>query len=45
MVEIEKYPCKDGNDETARERYWYEKFNCKENMNSQTPNNRNEILT
>ena len=27
MIEIEKYPCKDGNEAKARERYWHEKLN------------------
>jgi len=36
MIEIEKYPCNDGNEATARERYWYETLNA--NMNSNVPN-------
>ena len=27
MIEIEKYPCKDGNEAKARERYWFEQLN------------------
>ncbi len=27
MIEIEKYPCNDGNEATSRERYWYENLN------------------
>lgn len=27
MIEIEKYPCKDGNEARARERYWIEQLN------------------
>ena len=51
MIEIEKYPCNDGNEATARERYWYETLNA--NMNSNVPNrsqkehyeiNKNNIL-
>ena len=26
MIEIEKFPCKDGNEARARERYWYEEL-------------------
>lgn len=36
MIEIEKYPCKDGNEAKARERYWIETFNA--NLNSSIPN-------
>jgi hypothetical protein len=36
MIEIEKYPCKDGNEARARERYWYEQLPTK-NMNSVSP--------
>jgi len=36
MVEIEKFPCKDGNEAAARERYWYEQLNA--NLNKQVPN-------
>jgi len=36
MIEIEKYPCKDNNEATARERFWYE--NLKGTMNSCVPN-------
>lgn len=32
MIEIEKFPCKDFNEATARERYWYEQLNSKLNM-------------
>jgi hypothetical protein len=27
MIEIEKYPCNDANESTARERYWFERLN------------------
>jgi hypothetical protein len=36
MIEIEKYPCTDGNEARARERYWYEYLNA--NLNKQCPN-------
>jgi len=36
MIEIEKFPCKDNNEATARERFWYEQLNA--NMNSCVPN-------
>ena len=36
MIETEKYCCKDGNEATARERYWYETLNG--NMNNNVPN-------
>jgi hypothetical protein len=36
MVEIEKYPCNDGNESTKRERYWYEQLNA--NLNMVNPN-------
>lgn len=32
MVEIEKYPCNDFHEATARERYWYEELNADLNM-------------
>jgi hypothetical protein len=35
MIEIEKYPCNDKNESSARERYWKEFFNA--NMNTQVP--------
>ena len=35
MIEIEKYLCTDGNEATARERYWYEQL--KANMNTLNP--------
>ncbi len=35
MVEIEKYPCADGNEARSRERYWYEQLNS--TLNSETP--------
>lgn len=28
MIEIEKYPCNDGNEAGSRERYWYEELNA-----------------
>jgi hypothetical protein len=31
MVRIEKYPCKDTHEATARERYWYETLNSQLN--------------
>jgi hypothetical protein len=31
MIEIEKYPCNDINEATARERHWYEQLNSKLN--------------
>ena len=33
MIEIEKYPCADVNEATARERYWYEELQSKLNTN------------
>lgn len=36
MVEIEKYPCQDGNEARARERYWYETLNS--TLNTDVPN-------
>ena len=36
MIEIEKYPCADGNEARARERYWYETL--KSNLNGVCPN-------
>jgi predicted GIY-YIG superfamily endonuclease len=41
MIEIEKYPCNDSNESTARERYWKEYFNA--NMNTQIPGIYNEL--
>jgi len=32
MIEIEKYPCKDGNEARTRERFWYEELNAKLNI-------------
>jgi hypothetical protein len=32
MIEIEKFPCKDGNEARARERYWYEELKATLNM-------------
>ena len=32
MVEIEKYPCNDGNEARARERYWFDHLNASMNM-------------
>ena len=32
MVEIEKYPCSDGNEATSRERYHYEILHASLNM-------------
>lgn len=44
MVEVEKFPCKDGNEALARERYWFEQLEAKLNTYSPTLNveNRNE---
>lgn len=36
VVEIEKWPCNDGNEARARERYWYEHLNA--TLNSYVPN-------
>jgi hypothetical protein len=36
MIEIEKFPCKDGNEARARERYWIEFYNS--NLNCNIPN-------
>lgn len=36
MIEIEKYPCKDGNEARARERYWLEALAS--NLNVSIPN-------
>ena len=36
MIEIEKYNCKDGNEASSRERYWYETLNA--NLNNHCPN-------
>jgi hypothetical protein len=38
MIEIEKFPCKDGNEARCRERYWYETLNA-------TLNTVNPIIT
>ena len=35
MIEIEKYPCNDSNEATARERHWFETLNAK--LNSKYP--------
>lgn len=35
MIEIEKYPCHDGNEARARERHWFETLNA--NMNGNNP--------
>ena len=35
MVEIEKYPCNDGNEAKARERYWFEQLSA--NLNTAYP--------
>ena len=32
IIEIEKYPCNDSNEATARERYWFETLEAKLNM-------------
>jgi hypothetical protein len=36
MIEIEKYPCNDFNEASARERYWYEELQAK--LNTCVPN-------
>ena len=36
MVEIDKYPCSDGNEAKARVRFWYEQLNA--TLNKQIPN-------
>jgi hypothetical protein len=36
MIEIEKYPCKDDNEATAKEREWFERLNS--SLNTQHPN-------
>ncbi len=36
MVEIEKFPCVDGNEARSRERYWYEQLNS--TLNDSVPN-------
>ena len=33
MIEIEKYPCNDSNEASARERYWYDELQPKLNSN------------
>jgi hypothetical protein len=38
MVEVEKFPCKDGNEALARERYWFEQLEAKLNTYSPTLN-------
>jgi hypothetical protein len=35
MIEIEKFPCNDGNEARGRERFWYEQLNA--SLNSQKP--------
>ena len=32
MIEIEKFPCKDGNEARSKERFWYEQLNASLNM-------------
>jgi hypothetical protein len=36
MIEIEKYPCRDENEASAKEREWFERLNS--NLNTQHPN-------
>lgn len=36
MIEIEKFPCIDGNQSRSRERFWFEELNCK--LNGLVPN-------
>ena len=38
MLEIEKYPCQDGDEARARERFWYEELEAKMNTLSPTLN-------
>ena len=40
MLEIEKYPCIDGNEASLRERHWYELLNSK--LNTLVPSRSNE---
>jgi hypothetical protein len=40
MVEIEKYPCNNGNESCARERYWVEQLHA--TLNSNVPNRSKE---
>lgn len=40
MIEIEKFPCNDVNEASARERYWYEILNG--NLNSNVPSRTQE---
>ena len=42
MIEIEKYPCNDGNEARSRERYYYELLNA--NLNMLTPIQSNEEI-
>jgi hypothetical protein len=35
MIEVEKYPCNDGNEAREKERYWFETLNA--NMNTNVP--------
>jgi hypothetical protein len=36
MIEVEKYPCRDENEATSKEREWFERLNS--NLNTQHPN-------
>ena len=40
MIEVEKFPCNDGNEARSRERYWYELLNA--NLNVDYPNRTNK---
>ena len=40
MLEIEKFPCKDGNEARAREYYWYNQLKCKLNKDVPTRTNK-----
>ena len=40
MVEVEKFPCNDSNEATARELFWYEQFRPTLNMNRPQSNDR-----
>ena len=42
MIEIEKYPCCDGNEAKSRERYWIETL--KATLNERTPIKDNNII-
>lgn len=43
MIEVEKYPCKDTNEATARERHWFERLDS--SLSTSYPQRRQEELT